>query len=70
MAFEPTGIKKVIKGKMVLLYTDTDEHIASFFHEEKCDWVMDALEDYHGVEIAKEKKATAPKKTLKKKVKK
>lgn len=73
--FEPEGIIKRVKGKMVMLYAlvDGEEvHMASFFHEEKCDYVIEAIKAYDDAldiedESAPKRKSkkAAPKKTAK-----
>lgn len=59
--FTPDRIEVEQKGKMVLLYAVTGkerEHMASFFHEHKADYVTAALKEKYGVRVVK-KKATA-----------
>lgn len=76
MSFEPEGIIKRTKGKMIMLYALVDgeeQHMASFFHEEKAKYVLDAIvshdEDLDIVdEDAKPKKKSPKKKSAAKKV--
>jgi hypothetical protein len=78
MAFEPEGIIKRTKGKMIMLYAVVDGeevHMASFFHDDKAAYVLEAIETFDGDldivdEDAKPKKKKTPvKKTAKRKVK-
>ncbi len=64
--FNPTSFEKEQKGRMVLLYATVDgvrTHVASFFHEEKCDYVLKAITNTFDVKVKKPKSADAPKKT-------
>lgn len=61
--FDPTSVEKEVKGKMILIYATVNgvrEHVASLFHESKADWILEAIEGYHDVQIKKPKKTTAP----------
>ena len=71
--FDCDGVAKVAKGRMVLLYATVDGeqvHVASFFHENKADWVLHALKETYGVTTAapkpKKEKIVATKKAVKK----
>lgn len=78
MSFEPEGIIKRTKGKMIMLYALVDgeeQHMASFFHEEKAVYILNAIHEYDDaidIEDEDKPKKKATKKTVakKKKVKK
>lgn len=70
--FNPTSVNKVKKGRMVLLYAKVDGvdvHMASFFHEEKADYVTSALKKTYGIKV-KSAEEEKPKKTAAKVAKK
>lgn len=50
MTFNPEGIIKRTKGKMIMLYAvvkGEETHMASFFHDDKADFVIDAIIGEH-----------------------
>ena len=74
MSFEPEGIIKRTKGKMIMLYAivdDEEQHMASFFHEDKAFYVLEAIaESDPGLDIVDEDKKPTNKKSAKKVAKK
>jgi hypothetical protein len=76
VSFEPEGIIKRTKGKMIMLYAVVDgeeTHMASFFHDEKAQYVLECIESSTTADIvdedAKPKKKKAVKKSAKRKIK-
>jgi hypothetical protein len=72
--FEPESIIKRTKGKMIMLYAIVDgeeTHMASFFHDNKAQFVLNAISAFDGdLDIVDEdapKKKTGAKKTAAKK---
>ena len=60
--FSPDKIEVVRKGAMTLFYASAGKaepkHMASFFHEEKSDWVLDAIKAHYGTKVVKKRNAS------------
>lgn len=58
-AFNPDKIEVIRKGPMTLYYASTGsaeaKHMASFFHDEKSDWVLEAIKAHYGIKVVKKR---------------